>query len=61
MNGEQLDLKRYRQRLSDFEKRVLLEALEDHGWNLSAAARALEMDRHTLRSKMRTYKIERRK
>ncbi len=47
----------YRERLAEFEKRILLEALEAHGWNLSAAARALGMDRGTLRRRMARHRI----
>ncbi len=49
----------YRERLAVFEKRILLEALETHRWNLSAAARALQMDRNTLRAKMELHAIRR--
>jgi diguanylate cyclase (GGDEF)-like protein len=49
----------YRERLESFEKRLLLEALQEQGWNLSATARALEIDRNTLKAKMQRYGVER--
>ncbi|MBI2931035.1 MAG: sigma 54-interacting transcriptional regulator [Planctomycetes bacterium] len=50
----------YRERLQSFEKRLMLEALQQHRWNLSATARALEIDRNTLKGKMRKYGLEHR-
>lgn len=47
----------YRERLAAFEKRLLLEALEEHGWNLSATSRALETHRNTLKKKLKAYSI----
>jgi transcriptional regulator with PAS, ATPase and Fis domain len=49
----------YRERLREFERQLLLEALEEHRWNLSAAARALGMGRATLRRKARAHSLKR--
>jgi transcriptional regulator with PAS, ATPase and Fis domain len=47
----------YRERLAAFEKRLIQEALEAHGWNLSATSRALETNRSTLRKRMKELSI----
>lgn len=39
--------------VADTERRLLLEALEKHNWNRSAAAKALKMNRSTLYAKMK--------
>jgi DNA-binding NtrC family response regulator len=44
--------------LRDVEKRAILQALEDTDWNRSATARALGIDRSTLRRKMKEYDLE---
>jgi DNA-binding NtrC family response regulator len=44
--------------LRDVERRAILQALADHASNRSAAARALGIDRSTLRRKMRDYDIQ---
>jgi two-component system NtrC family response regulator len=44
--------------LRDVERRAILQALEDADGNKSAAARALDIDRSTLRRKMREYEID---
>ena len=43
--------------LRDVERRAIVQALEDANGNKSAAARALDIDRSTLRRKMREYDI----
>ena len=43
--------------LRDVERRAIVQALSDHAKNRSAAARALGIDRSTLRRKMREYDI----
>jgi DNA-binding NtrC family response regulator len=43
--------------LRDVERRAIVQALEDADGNKSAAARALDIDRSTLRRKMREYDI----
>lgn len=40
------------------ERELLIGALEEHGWNVSATARALGMSRGKLRGKMRALEIE---
>jgi two-component system response regulator HydG len=44
--------------LRDVERRAIVQALDDHEQNRSAAARALGIDRSTLRRKMREYDIQ---
>ena len=44
--------------LRDVERRAIVQALEDASGNRSAAARALGIDRSTLRRKLREYGIE---
>lgn len=48
------------QTLADIEKVHLQRVLEDVGWNISRAARALDIDRTTLYAKIRRYGLERR-
>ena len=43
--------------MRDVERRAIVQALEDAKGNKSAAARALDIDRSTLRRKMREYDI----
>jgi len=45
--------------LSDLEKLHIQRVLKETGWNISQAARLLEIDRVTLYNKMRKYGIER--
>ncbi len=45
--------------LSDLERVHIARVLEETGWNISQAARILEIDRVTLYNKMRKYGIER--
>jgi DNA-binding NtrC family response regulator len=44
--------------LREVERRAILQALEDAAWNKSVAARALDIDRSTLRRKLKEYDIE---
>lgn len=48
----------FRERVREFERQLILEALREHRGNLSAAARALGMGRATLRRKLRTHSLE---
>ncbi len=43
--------------LYDYEQRLMVEALEACGWNVSAAARRLKIPRHHLRYRMQKYNI----
>lgn len=45
--------------LDDLEKKHILKILEKYTWNISRAARALNVDRATLYNKIRKYKLER--
>ncbi|MBP7149591.1 MAG: sigma-54-dependent Fis family transcriptional regulator [Acidobacteria bacterium] len=47
------------QSLADIEKAHLFRVLEDTGWNISRAARVLDIDRTTLYAKIRRYGLER--
>jgi DNA-binding NtrC family response regulator len=44
--------------LYDFERQLMLDALDDTGWNISAAARRLKIPRHHLRYRMQKWGIE---
>ena len=44
--------------VSEFEKRFIKKALEDHRGNQSRAARALGIHRNTLRRKIGLYKLD---
>jgi two-component system response regulator PilR (NtrC family) len=44
--------------LRDVERRAIVQALEDSAWNRSKAARILDIDRSTLRRKMKEYEID---
>ena len=41
----------------DFERAMIINALNDHRWNQSAAARALGISRDNLRYRIRKYDI----
>ena len=45
--------------LADQEQRLILDALEQSGWNQSAAARALGVSRDILRSRVKRYGLRR--
>jgi len=45
--------------LADVERAHILRVLEETGWNISRAARALDIDRTTLYAKIRRYGLER--
>jgi len=45
--------------LRDVERIHIERVLGDHGWNQSAAAQALGIDRKTLRNKIREFKLPR--
>jgi DNA-binding NtrC family response regulator len=44
--------------LDDLEKKHISRILEKYGWNISRAARALEVDRATLYNKIRKYELK---
>ena len=48
-----------RDRVAEYEKELLEEALEKNGWNQSATARALRISEHAIRYKMKTLGISR--
>ena len=43
---------------ASYEKNILLEALEKHGWNQSAAAKELGIHESTLRYKMQKFRLK---
>jgi transcriptional regulator of acetoin/glycerol metabolism len=45
--------------LDSVEREHLLQALEAHGWNVSLAARALQVTRDTLRYRMAKHGLQR--
>jgi two-component system, NtrC family, response regulator AtoC len=45
--------------LDSVERGHLLQALEAHGWNVSLAARALQVTRDTLRYRMAKHGLQR--
>lgn len=56
----EIDLKEIaRRETMRMEKQIILQALEKNGWHLSNTAKALNVDRKTLRTKMREYGIRR--
>ncbi|MEM2929161.1 MAG: helix-turn-helix domain-containing protein, partial [Nitrososphaerota archaeon] len=44
--------------LLEFERELILKALEESGWNVDSAAKLLKISKRTLYYKMRRYKIE---
>jgi DNA-binding NtrC family response regulator len=54
-NGDASDA--LRGTLRDVERRAIVQALDDSAWNRSKAARILDIDRSTLRRKMKEYAI----
>jgi len=44
--------------LKDIEKEHITEILNKNNWNISKSAKILEIDRSTLYSKLKLYKIE---
>jgi two-component system nitrogen regulation response regulator NtrX len=49
--------KSLREIVSEYEKRLILEALERNNWNISKTARELKMDRANLHRKLRGWKL----
>lgn len=45
--------------LADIERQHIQRVLDETGWNISRAARALDIDRTTLYAKIRRYRLER--
>ena len=43
--------------VGDYERALVVQALEEHGWNQTRAAQALGMSRDNLRYRLRKYKI----
>ncbi|HHM04784.1 MAG TPA: GAF domain-containing protein [Gammaproteobacteria bacterium] len=48
-----------KEHLQAFERRILREALESHGWNQTQTAEALQIGRRTLIEKMQRYELKR--
>ncbi|HPQ41694.1 MAG TPA: helix-turn-helix domain-containing protein, partial [bacterium] len=56
----EMDLKEMaRRETMRMEKQIILQALDRNGWHLTNTAKALNVDRKTLRTKMREYGIRR--
>ncbi|RNC65840.1 MAG: sigma-54-dependent Fis family transcriptional regulator [Desulfuromonadales bacterium] len=50
-----------REAREEFEKEFILQKLEEHGWNISRTAEAIELERSNLYRKMKSYGIDMKK
>jgi DNA-binding NtrC family response regulator len=57
-DGVRSGLLGFEQAVTDFERALLLEALERHGWNQTRAAEQLQITRRALKLRMDRYKLE---
>jgi len=53
-----LELHSLREAREEFEKEFILQKLEEHGWNISKTAEAIELERSNLHRKIKSYGIE---
>ncbi len=53
-----MSLDRFKKRILEIEKAILIHSLEQTGWNVSEAARSLGLERTTLVEKARRYGIK---
>ena len=52
------DSKTYKEAKKNFEKGFLLHTLQEHGWNVTKAAKAIDMPRSLLHKKMNAYGLK---
>jgi len=53
-----LEMHSLREAREEFEKEFILQKLEEHGWNISKTAEAIELERSNLHRKIKSYGIE---
>jgi two-component system nitrogen regulation response regulator NtrX len=53
-----LELHTLREAREEFEKEFILQKLEEHGWNISKTAEAIELERSNLHRKIKSYGID---
>jgi len=59
--GSPLEINSLREAREEFEREFILQKLEEHGWNISRTAEAIELERSNLYRKMKSYGIEAKK
>ena len=52
------DVGTFREAKEEFEKEYLLQKLEEHDWNVSRTAEAIELERSNLHRKIKSFGIE---
>ncbi len=53
-----LELSTLREAREEFEKEFILQKLEEHDWNISKTAEAIELERSNLHRKIKSYRID---
>lgn len=59
--GGAMELSSLREAREEFEKEFIIQKLEEHGWNISRTAEAIELERSNLYRKMKSYGIDMKK
>uniref|UniRef100_A0A831XF22 Sigma-54-dependent Fis family transcriptional regulator n=1 Tax=Geobacter metallireducens TaxID=28232 RepID=A0A831XF22_GEOME len=59
--GGPLEISSLREAREEFEREFILQKLEEHGWNISRTAEAIELERSNLYRKMKSYGIDAKK
>jgi len=57
-SSHEIDIKNKSNKLEDVEKRIIIDVLEKHKWNISKTANELDISRTTLYLKMKKYEIQ---
>ena len=56
-----LELSSLREAREEFEKEFIIQKLEEHDWNVSRTAEAIELERSNLHRKIKSYGIDMKK
>ncbi|AJE02569.1 sigma-54-dependent transcriptional regulator [Geobacter pickeringii] len=59
--GGVMEISSLREAREGFEKEFIIQKLEEHGWNISKTAEAIELERSNLYRKMKSYGIDMKK
>jgi two-component system, NtrC family, nitrogen regulation response regulator NtrX len=59
--GGALDISTLREAREEFEKEFIIQKLEEHDWNISKTAEAIELERSNLHRKIKSYGIDMKK
>ncbi|WP_298433165.1 sigma-54 dependent transcriptional regulator [Geobacter sp.] len=59
--GGAMEISSLREAREGFEKEFIIQKLEEHGWNISRTAEAIELERSNLYRKMKSYGIDMKK